>query len=227
MVMGAISTTDATPGRTASGARATNEERIRAAALHCIARHGLSRTTVDDVARQARVSRATLYRIFPGGKDTLVDAVLGREVARFFADLAVELRRHDDPEALLVAGVGGPLRFIADHQALQAVVATEPGLVLSLVAFHRLGPVLDAATAFAAPFLRPHVPAGDPDPERTALDVAELLVRVVLSHALRPSPHLDPHDDAAVARFVRAHLLPALLATPEPHPPTKESEVTR
>lgn len=225
--MGAISITDAwNHGRTA-GPGAGNEERIRTAALACIARRGVSKTTAEDVAREAGVSRATLYRVFPGGKDTLVDAVLGREVARFFGDLAVELRRHDEPEPLLVAGIGRALRFLADHEALHAVLATEPGLVLSQVAFHRLGPVLDAAAAFAAPFLVPHVPAGDPDPEGTALDVAELLVRVVLSHALRPSPHLDPHDEAAVARYVRAHLLPALLAEPEPHPPTNEREVTR
>ncbi len=226
--MGAISTTDA-PAAAGRGGRPgpTNEERIRAAALSCIARRGLSKTTVDDVARQAGVSRATLYRVFPGGKDTLVDAVLGREIARFFADLAVELRRHDEAEALLVAGVGRALRFLADHEALHAVLATEPGLVLSQVAFHRLGPVLDAATGFAAPFLVPHVPACDPDPERTALDVAELLVRVVLSHALQPSPRLDPHDDASVARYVRAHLLPALLAEPEPHPTPTERHVNR
>lgn len=225
--MGAISTTDARPltghGRTAP----TNEERIRAAALTCIARSGLSRTTVDDVAREAGVSRATLYRVFPGGRDTLVDAVLGRELRRFFGDLAVELDRHDDAESLLVAGLGRALRFLADHEALHAVLDTEPGLVLSQVAFHRLGPILDAAAGFAAPYLRPHVAPTDPDPDRTALDVAELIVRVVLSHALQPSPRLDPRDPAAVTRFVRAHLLPALRAEPEPEPrPTHtESEV--
>ncbi|HSP05013.1 MAG TPA: TetR/AcrR family transcriptional regulator, partial [Acidimicrobiales bacterium] len=68
--MGAISTTDA-PGPVAPVAPAT-EERIRTGALACIARTGITRTTVDDVVREAGVSRATLYRAFPGGKDVLV-----------------------------------------------------------------------------------------------------------------------------------------------------------
>jgi AcrR family transcriptional regulator len=209
MAMGAISMTDVSPLPVAAG---RTEERIRAAALECIARQGISRTTVDDVVREAGVSRATLYRAFPGGKDTLVEAVLGREVHRFFAELAGELARHDDAEGVLVAGVGSALSFLATHPALRAVLANEPGLLLSQVAFHRLGPILDAAAAFTAPHLRPHIRDGHPHPDSAATEVAELLVRVVLTYALQPSPHVDPADDDSVARLVRRHLLPALTA---------------
>lgn len=210
--MGAISITDAASHRRHEAA--STEERIRAGALACIARRGVTKTTVDDVAREAGVSRATIYRVFPGGKDTLIDAVLGREVHRFFAGLAIELARHDDAESLLVAGIGSALRFLTGHEALHAVLSTEPGLVLSQVAFHRLGPVLDAAAAFTAPYLRPHLRAAgtadDTELDDRAFDVAELLVRVVLSYALRPSERVDPHDDASLTRLVRTHLLPAL-----------------
>lgn len=208
--MGAISTTDAPAARRARPVPV--EERIRHAALGCIARHGISRTTIDDVAGEAGVSRATLYRAFPGGKDTLVEAVLGRELHRFFAELSRELERHAEAEALLVAGVGGSLRFLTTHPALRAVLVHEPELVLSQIAFHRLGPILDAAIAFAAPRLRPHVRADHLDPDRAATEVADLLVRVVLTYALEPSPRVDPHDDTSITRLVRSHLLPALTA---------------
>ena len=208
--MGAISVIDARIDQRHAGA--STDERIRAGALACIARWGVAKTTVDDIAREAGVARATVYRVFPGGKDTVVDAVLGREVRRFFATLALELQRHDDPEDLLVAGIGGALRFLDEHEALHAVLATEPGLLLTQVAFHRLGPILDAAAAFAAPFLRPHVRRDDPDPDTTAAEVAELLVRVVLSYALQPSDRVDPRDRESIARLVRGHLLPALTA---------------
>ena len=36
--------------------------RIRHAALVCVGRFGLAKTTVDDIAREAGCSRATLYR---------------------------------------------------------------------------------------------------------------------------------------------------------------------
>ena len=203
--MGVIATTDAD----VAGSR--TELRVRSAALACIARGGLGATTVDDIAREAGVSRATTYRLFPGGKETIVDAVVGQEVRRFFDDLAVELARHDDAEALLVAGVGRALRFLAGHAPLRSVLRHEPDLLVPLAANDRLGPVLDAAAAFAVPFLRPHVADG-PDADRRAFEVAELIARLVLVYALQPSPSLDPDDDASVARFVRRHLLPALTA---------------
>lgn len=203
--MGAITTADAPI------AASTTELRIRDAALACIAADGLGATTVDDIARRAGVSRATTYRLFPGGKDTIVDAVVGQEVRRFFAALAVELEAHTDPEPLLVAGVGRALRFLTGHEALRAVLRHEPGVLMPPVATERLGPVLDAAAAFAAPYLRPHVADG-PDADARALEVAELAVRLVLSYAVQPSEHLDPDDDASVSRFVHRHLLPALTA---------------
>ncbi len=50
----------------------TLEDRLIAATLSCVGRWGLAKTTIDDVARQAQCSRATVYRVFPGGKETLV-----------------------------------------------------------------------------------------------------------------------------------------------------------
>ena len=50
-------------------------ERILEATYACVARYGLGKTTVEDAAREAGVSRATVYRHFPGGKDQLVAEV--------------------------------------------------------------------------------------------------------------------------------------------------------
>ncbi|MGH9301919.1 MAG: TetR/AcrR family transcriptional regulator, partial [Acidimicrobiales bacterium] len=50
------------------------EERIMDSALECGSRWGVAKTSLDDVARQAGCSRATIYRLFPGGKASLVQA---------------------------------------------------------------------------------------------------------------------------------------------------------
>ena len=55
--------------------------RIRDAALVCIGRFGLAKTTVDDIAREAGCSRATLYRYFDG-KPEIVRNVVAAEQAR-------------------------------------------------------------------------------------------------------------------------------------------------
>ena len=47
------------------------DKRIVDATLRCVGRWGLAKTTLDDVAREAGCSRATVYRLFPGGKDSL------------------------------------------------------------------------------------------------------------------------------------------------------------
>ena len=192
---------------------ATAEARVLRAALVCIERFGPSKTTLDDIARESGVSRATIYRLFPGGRDTLFDAVLTAEVGRFFELLRADLERCHDLEDLLVSGLGGTMRFLLDHQALRSIISLEPVLLVPQLLFHRLEAVLALASAFAAPFLHPYLPT----PEDT-VDAAEHVVRIVLSYTLHPSDRLDPRDDASIRRLVRRHVLPAIA----PVPRTKE-----
>src|SRR5687767_11081360 len=138
---------------TPTTAKAVSEERVLDAALRCIARWGVAKTTLDDIAREAGCSRATVYRLFPGGKDVVLDAVVGRELRQFFEGLAAELDRcRDDLEELLVAGVTFASRGIRDHGVLQLLLRHEPEVILPLVAFDRFDVVLDAAAAFCAPW---------------------------------------------------------------------------
>lgn len=192
--------------------RTSTEARVQTAALACVARLGLAKTTLDDVARESGVSRATVYRTFPGGRDALLESMLRAEISRFFDDLAEELAPLDDLEDVLVVGVGASMRYLLTHEALRTVVEREPHLVLPQLALHRDSSALPVAQDFAAPYLRPHL-----ESDVAADRASELLVRIVLSYALQPSPHLDPFDPASVRSFVRIHLLPGLV------PPTKES----
>ncbi|MGH9080390.1 MAG: helix-turn-helix domain-containing protein, partial [Acidimicrobiales bacterium] len=62
----------------------SSPQRVRVidATLDCLALHGTAKTTVDDIARRAGVSRATVYRAFPGGRDEMLSAVVDTEMAR-------------------------------------------------------------------------------------------------------------------------------------------------
>ena len=60
-------------------------------AYECIALAGMAKTTVDDVAAASGVSRATIYRLFPGGKDEVLRETVGWEMDRFFLHLGEEL----------------------------------------------------------------------------------------------------------------------------------------
>lgn len=183
----------------------TVEARLVEAMLECIGRWGIAKTTADDIAHTAGVSRATLYRAFPGGKDVVFDALLQREAGRFFERVTDHLDAADTLEDLLVVGAVEAADFLFEHEALGYVLRHEPERVLPAVAFHRLDAVLAVATAFLAPHLARFVS----DAER-ATDGAEFVVRLLLSYAVDPSPSVDLTDSESVRRFVRAFVLPAL-----------------
>ena len=186
------------------------EDRIADAMLECISRWGLAKTTADDIARTAGVSRATLYRVFPGGKDVALDALLRRETARFFESVAEPLQAVDNLEDALVLGIVAAARFLSEHEPLQYLLTHEPERVSPLSSHD--GNAYAIAAAFTAPHVRPYV-ADD----ATALAGADWVVRQFFSYALVPSPSLVLTSEADVRRFVRTYILPALAAAPS-HP---------
>ncbi len=185
----------------------TQAERVIDAALRCIARWGIGKTTLDDVAREASCSRATIYRLFPGGKDSLLEAMTALELARFYDGLARRLDDVGDLEDLLVTGITYASTALDSHDALRFVLAYEPELVLPKVSFRQADRVLSCVTGFAAPYLAPHV--GEDEAPR----VAEWVARLVLSYTLAPAEGVDVHDEASVRRLVRTYVLPGLVST--------------
>jgi len=204
--MGALSLTDRVVAPV--GATDALETRIVEGMLDCIARWGIAKTTADEIARAAGVSRATLYRAFPGGKDVAFETLVRHEAARFFHAITAEIDSAESLEDLLVVGTVEVARFLGSHEALSYVMAHEPERVLPEFTFDRLERTLAIATAFTAPHLLRFVD----DPE-TAASGAELLVRILLSYALNPSPGLVLTDPDSVRRIARTYLIPAL--TPE------------
>ena len=185
----------------------TQEQRVIDAALRCIARWGIGKTTLEDVAREASISRATIYRLFPGGKDALLDAITRTELARFFSGLAQRFDEAPDLEDMLVGGMVYASRALAGHEALQFVLAYEPEIVLPKVAFHHADRVLTAITGFAAPYLAAHVGADE------APRVAEWVARLVLTYTLAPADNVDVGDEESARRLVRTFVLPGLEST--------------
>lgn len=178
--------------------------RIVDGALACLARQGIAKTTIDDVARRAGCSRATVYRVFPGGKDQLLAAVADTEVARFTSAVAVRMGEADDLEDAIVAGIVEAAVRVQEHPALTYLLRFEPEHVLPHLAFDHLDDLLAAASAFVAPFLARWLAADE------AARTAEWATRIVVSYLSCPSEHLDPTDPVAARRLVRTYVLPAV-----------------
>jgi AcrR family transcriptional regulator len=80
-------------------------DRIMAAAVRCAERSGVRRFSLEDVAAEAEVSRTTIYRQFPGGRDQLVQEAATWEVARFWRRVGRAVAGESTLEDRLVTGI--------------------------------------------------------------------------------------------------------------------------
>ncbi len=183
--------------------------RVIEGALDCIARQGVAKTTLDDVARRAACSRATVYRAFPEGKDGVLAAVVDTEVSRFFSALAVQMGQADDLEDVLVAGMAEAATRVLSHPALTYLLEYEPDVVLPHLAFARLDDVLATASTFLAPFL------GRWLDHTEAASAAEWATRIVMSYLACPADGVDLTDEDDVRRLVRTFVLPGIRSAGE------------
>jgi AcrR family transcriptional regulator len=166
----------------------------------------LGKTTVDDIAREAGFSRATLYRTFPGGKDAVIAAVVETEVARLFSSLAVVMGEATDLEDVLVAGMVESARRLSGHDALAYLLIHEPDVILPRLIFAEMDRILFTAGDFAAPFFARWL---SPDEASRA---AEWAVRIVLTYLADPAPGTDLSDPGDTRALVRAFVMPGILA---------------
>ena len=175
------------------------------AALRCIARWGLTKTTLEDVAREAGLSRATVYRSFPGGgKEALFAALADRELQRLTVAVAEAVEETESLEDAVVAAVTTLSRHLEGHPAFQFLLAHEPGLVLPHLAFHHLDALLLRVRATGGPMLERFLA---PD---AAAELAEWAARIVISYTCSPAVGVQLTDDASVRRLVRSFVLPGV-----------------
>jgi AcrR family transcriptional regulator len=186
--------------------RSSTRVRIVDATLRCLARQGVAKTTLDDIARESTFSRATVYRTFPGGKDAILGAVVDTEVARLFSAVAVVMGDASDLEDVLVAGMVEAARRLSTHSAIAYLLLHEPGLILPKLTFADMEQILLKAGDFAAPFFARWL---EPDQASRA---AEWAVRIVLAYMADPSPETDLTDVEDARNLVRTFVLPGILA---------------
>ena len=169
--------------------------------------HGFRRVALDDVARRAGVSRTTIYRRF-SNRDDLVAAVIDRENAVLFADIADELKSRRPQSHYYVEAFTLSIVRFRQHRVLTRMLADEPGLMLELAHQHWDGAVERMAGALRVIF--PPGFAGRIGAEAVD-ELADTILRYAAMLLLFPSrqPTLDDDD---IRAFATAHFLPSLPA---------------
>jgi AcrR family transcriptional regulator len=185
-------------------------ERVLEATYACVARLGMAKTTMEDVAREAGLSRATLYRAFPGGRDELLDAVVTWEVARFFGRVSEAIHPDElDVVAVVEQGLMAAYDALEHHELLQRLLREEADELLP-----PLATVMPMVRAALADWLRPRLEGAALRPGVDPAEAADLVARMALSHLGTPG-RWDLRDPGAVRDLVRRRLLAGLLVDPE------------
>ena len=186
-------------GREKSGV----EERATDALLVCIARFGLSKTTLDDVARTAGCSRATLYRYFDG-KAALVRGTVDVEIERLTRRAVDAANRESTLADATVALVTRAARDLVAHRALQFLLVHEPESILGHLAFGAGDLVLVRVGDALAPAFSWWLSVGD------AQRAGSWLARILRSYVLMPEPSIDLTDPVEARGFLLELVVPGL-----------------
>ena len=176
--------------------------RILDGGLACFSESGLRRPTVEDIARRAGVSRVTVYRRFDN-KTTLVEAVLLRELRRCLSALD-EAITADSLDERIVEGFVFALRYAREHPLVGGLLRVEPEEVLPYLTV-RASEALAVVRAFLAGHIRE---SAGPPAGVDAEQVAELMVRIVVSFVLNGDSSIELDTDNQLRAFARRYLVP-------------------
>ena len=182
-------------------------DRVAAAALDEFAEHGIRRTSMEDIARRAGVSRMTVFRRF-ASKQRLVEIVIAREVHRGMQELDLLWEGAETLEDRLVAGFEFAGRYVRGHPLFDRLLRSEPEVLLPPLTLDG-GPVLELYRSLIANRLQAEVNAGRA--ATSDLDgVAEVIARLAISLLLTRDGTITLDDPNSVRRLVNLTLLPML-----------------
>lgn len=165
---------------------------------------GVRRTSVDEVAKRAGVSRSTLYRRFPN-KEALLLAVATSLYLDGMRTLEASIVGLDPKEAIAEAfSVGAQMilkdplmhRLVIDDAEMKAIMSS------SVTAMF-----IDVVTARTVRALRS---VGATRPEEELHEAVEIVVRLVISLLESPATDERRQEPEYVREFARRHLAPMI-----------------
>ncbi len=177
-------------------------ELIVESAFICFGRQGLDKATIVDIAKQARVSRSTIYEYF-SDKGAIVEACAEHASQRFYREMSKAMDQGSSLEDKLSRAavfVTQARRVIAsekyfDEDAI-SLLLTKDGAVL-----------LRECVDFFAPYLSAARLTGEVRKDLDVVAAGEWFARILFSLFSTPSSTLDMDDPEIAAEFVRAFVV--------------------
>jgi AcrR family transcriptional regulator len=182
-------------------------DRILDAAEELFTRHDPASVGMNEIAKAAGCSRATLYRYFEN-REALRTGYVNRETYRLFDAIKEKISGVTDPRERLSAGIATTLRLVRESPALSSWFAsTQPQIG------GELAEQSDVITALASAFVN-SLGADDPAVVESR---GRWLVRVITSLLIFPGRDVAD-EQAMVEEFVVPIVVPSGQAASATHP---------
>lgn len=186
--------------RPAAGTDPETRDRILRAGMRCTAQYGRAKTTLQDVALAAGVSRATIYRYF-ADRGALFSGIREYEHDHDRAEferLAAGARTLDDA----VAALGEVLAGTASRYRVGAHLAAGDESLATYMAL-RSGRERERAAGMIRPYVARAADAGELRPGISTGEAEEwIALALVQATSLAPLHSVDGDDPAAVGRWL-------------------------
>jgi AcrR family transcriptional regulator len=182
--------------------------RLVDAAETCFMKFGVAKTTLEDIASEAGVSRATVYRYFDGGRDEIILGVVLREARSFLSTLRTRVQRESDLSDAIVEGVMYTVASVRKNDQLALLFAPEVAGQTTAIAGASTA-LFEITTDFLRPVFEDASRDGQMRDEVDAADAAEFVLRMILSILSVPGPRA--RTVAGQREFVRTFCAGALV----------------
>jgi AcrR family transcriptional regulator len=179
------------------------------AAEACFERYGVVKTTMEDIAKMAGVSRPTVYRHF-NDRDSLILAVVMRRAWSLIGKAQAFIRRQERFEDQLVEGLLFLVKTGRRDPFVRILVSPEH-LDMAQQILGATDAVIDLTQEMWAPILAEAAARGELNPGLEGRDIAVWLTHVQLIMVGRFDLSTD---DDEIRRMLRTFLAPAFLAAP-------------
>ncbi len=168
------------------------QTRILREAERCFDKYGLHRTTMDDIATAAGVSRMTLYRYF-SDRDALITAIVSNRSARLVHKVHAHLSQFETLSEQLVEGLMFLGRRGRQDHFIGMLLQSETFDFTNKILFNKAGSAVAFAQAIWEPLLEAAIERGElpPDYQRDTVYVWLTSVNFMMIAWLE-NPDVDP-----------------------------------
>lgn len=188
--------------------------RLIDAAEHCYARLGVNGTGMADIAAHAEITRRTVYRYF-ANREEILDAVVRREVARFWDSFHATQKRFDDLGRYLVEALIFTLKHAPTTHSHRFLFNEEVLPLVNRMYIDNRQHTLERVAVLRTIYEN-HQRRGGIRPKLDLIMLCEWFNRLAVSYLAAPSPFY--RSERELRALFRAMLLPIIAADSKPVP---------